>query len=269
MPRKKIINTKSQNLYHDPAVWMLGVAYLAGMVMVLVLGSMTSGGSGATPPQANLAAAGAATDKGSPFAGAYGASQFGYEEDISVSDEDNIVRNGGFELPITRQSSSVVVASNPQFGWDVDWTVRGDRLGSSSRQAGVEVLSGYKNWRAETGAQFVRLDIADLNARAARSRTLVTLSQDVKTQNRDYELSFWYAPEPGTESDDNRLTVRWNGQLLDQIGASGETDEEPVWKEHTYTVKGSGGIDKLEFVGEGDENGQGNLLDSVSLTAKQ
>lgn len=260
MPRKKITNTNTSSFYHEPAVWMVGLAYLAGMLMILLVGVMVNP---TKPSGLNSLAASASLDS---TTGKLSSSPV---SNIAVLDENNLVRNGSFEMPITRTLSSVVVGNNPQLGWNVEWTTRGGRTGSANRLAGVEILSGYKDWQANDGAQFARLDVADIKAREQKANSLVTLSQEIKTQAKDYHLVFWYAPQPGTDVEDNKLTVRWNGVVLDEVEVSGTKVTDPVWKEYAFDIKGTGSIGKLEFIGEGLENGQGNLLDNVSLVEKK
>ncbi len=264
MPRKKITTPKETSFYHEPAVWMVGLAYISGMLMMLLVGVMVSPGAVRESSLEGLSAsAGTQPANGSPFLSRYGNSPWG-DAKILENDE-NLLKNGGFELPITRTVSKLVTASNPQFGWDVEWTTRGGRGNFTNQVAGVEILSGYKDWKAQGGAQYARLDVANVTARTEKSRSLVTLSQDVKTQNRSYTLGFWFAPQPGTSEEENKITVRWNGQVVGEISVSGEQDDEPVWKEYSFPLTGSGGLDKLEFIGEGGENGEGNLLDEVSI----
>lgn len=262
MPRKKITNTNSSYFYHEPAVWMVGLSYLAGMVIVLLMNLMVTSG----PSVQGLSAAAGNKSQADPTGML--ARLNSQAQKFQGTSSENLIVNGSFELPVTRAVSSTTNISNPQFGWEVTYTTLRAKGVAESQPAALELLSGFKDWESYDGAQFARLDVADVKARSKLQRSLVTIAQDVPTQNKLYSLCFWYAPQPGTDAEDNVMTVRWNGEVVREISASGLEDEEPVWQQSCLDVQGADLASRLEFVGEGTENGRGNLLDQVVLTAK-
>lgn len=263
MPRAIKKTIKPQELHQDPVVWGITGAYLVGMLMVGTIAAMT-----------NLAS----------LKGNYSRSEAAYDEsqtslvskEISASDAvqtpravpstENVLVNGGFENIVIRSQSKILVDGTSQLGWKVTWANDKPRQMSLTRQPGVEILAGYMGWQASNGSQFARLDTADLGARSARTQSLVSLSQDVKADAGTYYLSFDFAAQPKSGVKDNEVEIRWDGKSLGTISADGSKDTKPVWKNHRYTVKVTGAGDKLEILGKGEENNQGNLLDNFVLT---
>jgi hypothetical protein len=241
----------------DPSIWVVGAAYVAGILIALIGIGMTQRPwfqADATPSSASETGSKSIRFDGGPT------------DQASVV-ENNLLSNGSFELPITRAQSRLIPTGTAKLAWDVSWTTpQNVKLGRLTAQPAVEILSGYRDWQANEGAQFARLDIADLSTRATRGQSLVTLSQTVQTEDTQYALGFWYAPQPGTSSKENQLTIRWNDQVLDTISVDGSKDTTPQWHDYTFTVKGTGGAAKLQFIAQGTENGAGNLIDNVVLT---
>lgn len=257
MPRKP------KDLRSDLSLWGIGVAYCAGILVTLVVIVMVSSGTRALK-----------------FKGRYNQSSASGLDSTSASvlqksgsamqDNNNLLQNGSFELPVIRSHSQLAFEDSTGFAWRPNWvSSNSTKLGRSSAQPGVELLAGYRNWEAHEGNQFVRLDNADLSARAVRGKSLVRLSQQIPTDERQqYKLAFWSAPQPGTGVKENIVTVLWNGSVLDTISTDGTKDKQPQWKQYAYAVVGgASGVGTVEFVAGGPENGQGPLLDDVVVSA--
>jgi hypothetical protein len=129
----------------------------------------------------------------------------------------------------------------------------------------VELIAGFLGWQASEGAQFARLDTADLGARSARTQSLVTLSQTIRARPGLYNLTFDFAAQPKTGKQDNQVEVRWNGKVVGSVSADGSKDTKPVWQDYTYPVQVTGN-DTLEVVGRGDENNKGAFVDNFALS---
>lgn len=262
MPRSTV--KKSVPMHQEPMVWGIVGAYAIGMLMAGLIGFMANPDS--VKPDSNMSSAGAPQAyMGPPVV-----------EDSSASGEvvvqpasRNLLRNGSFETPIVRSMSQVVANGAAGLGWRVSWTNAGNpQLLRLTREPGLEILAGYQSWRAAEGAQFARLDTADLGARSASTQSLVTLSQDVQAIAGAHRLAFSFAPQPGTGSLDNQLEVRWNGKVLAKLSADGTKDSLPDWKTYAYTVQVTGKGDLLEVAGvagKGYENSKGVLVDNFSL----
>lgn len=254
MPRKP------KDLRSDPSLWGIGVAYCAGILVTLVVIVMVSSGTRSLKfngryNQSSASGLDAATARIVQGTGAAGS--------------QNLLQNGSFELPVLHTQSQIVFEDVAGFAWRPAWVVAdASKLGRSLKQPGVEILAGYQDWKAHEGVQFVRLDNADLSARAARGKSLVRLSQQVPTdEGAQYKLAFWFAPQPGASAKENIVTVLWNGAVLDTISTDGVKDKKPQWKQYGYTVTGGAtGVGIVEFVAGGPENGMGPLLDDASVT---
>lgn len=253
MPRK------AKELSSDPSLWGIGIAYCAGILVAVVVIAMVSSGTDTLK-----------------FKGRYNQSSASALDANSAallqraamgSRNSNLLQNPSFELPVIHSQSQVVAEDAPGFAWRPAWVVTES---GKPKQAGTELLAGYQDWKAHEGTQFVRLDNADLSARAARGRSLAKLSEQVPTDaGQKYTFSFWVAPQPGSSAKENIVTVLWNGAVLDTVSMDGSKDKKPQWKQYSYTVKGdSSGVGTIEFVPGGPENGVGMLLDDVSVVAR-
>lgn len=257
MPRKP------KDLRSDPSLWGIGVAYCAGILVTLVVIVMMSSGTRALKFKGRY--------NQSSASGLDGASASLLQKaDIGTLDNNNLLQNGSFELPVIHSQSQLAFEDSMGFAWRPAWVATGSsKLGRLTKQPGVELLAGYRNWEAHEGSQFVRLDNADLSARAARGQSLVRLSEQVPTdEGQQYKLTFWFAPQPSTGVKENVITVLWNGSVLDTISTDGTKDKQPQWKQYGYVLTaGTSGVGTVEFVAGGPENGQGPLLDDVVISS--
>ncbi|RYG38751.1 PEP-CTERM sorting domain-containing protein [bacterium] len=148
----------------------------------------------------------------------------------------NIVVNGSFELPFqnggyTQQANDGLVGG---------WYGVGDNLEIGT--IGIYGASGGD------GLQLAELD----------SAVNYALTQDLATTSGSYTLSFESASR-GSSSD---FEVWFDGVLVDTVSPSSST-----FAPHSYTVAASGPNAKLQFIGIGDSNGYGGLIDNVSVNA--
>jgi hypothetical protein len=251
---------------------MVGLAYLSGMLMILLVGVMVNP---TKPSGLNSLAASASLDS---TTGKLSSSPV---SNIAVLDENNLVRNGSFEMPITRTLSSVVVGNNPQLGWNVEWTTRGGRTGSANRLAGVEILSGYKDWQANDGAQFPNEDAPKVNLPEHVGLIMVRVQAD------------WYDPQKDldTSADIYNNALLYPEATIDNVTRYGLKDinNNPVtaisaFVKSTIANLRAGSIDSQEITtskltskgltiknGQGETvvnfDGEGNAFFSGTLTA--
>src|SRR5262245_14781342 len=86
--------------------------------------------------------------------------------------------------------------------------------------------------------------------------------QDVKTEaGAEYTFKFDYAMRPDTKAATNTIEVWWNGEFVGKVEPS-----STGWSHASFTVKGTGGTDRIEFREEaGDNDSYGGVIDNVSL----
>ncbi|WP_413037909.1 DUF5801 repeats-in-toxin domain-containing protein [Pseudovibrio exalbescens] len=166
-----------------------------------------------------------------------GTPEDGYvDEDGLVLSGDNLIINGSFEQPALndgqwRQYNN----GNGVDGWE------GTR---------VEIQNQLQGRSASDGEQYLEVD-----AQGA----VDSISQSVQTEaDVEYQLSFDIAARGnGAET----IEVYWNGELISAEQAVGSD-----WQTLTFVVKGTGGMDTLEFrEPAGENNGRGGFVDNVSL----
>jgi len=79
----------------------------------------------------------------------------------------------------------------------------------------------------------------------------------------EYQLRFCFSPRPDTDTSENVLVVRWDGEDVDTISlAGGETCE---WIEYTYDLIATECLTELEFADGGISNSLGTYIDDVRV----
>lgn len=89
-----------------------------------------------------------------------------------------------------------------------------------------------------------------------------TIYQDVQTEaGQSYTLTFDATPRPSANGES--VEVYWNGAL---VGTATPTSDG-TWDNYTFTVTGTGGLDRLEFREDSTDLrlGHGPLLDNIEL----
>ena len=154
----------------------------------------------------------------------------------------NLVVNGGFEEDVV----------NRAFG-----LVRNSTAWSNSADGVYEVWRNVSRMPSIQGNQHVEIDVRGQND---------TLDQTVSTEpGQIYDFSFAYAARLEESAESNTVEVYFDGELLDTIGESGENKSALDWDVYSFTVEATSLESKISFR-ETSTNGQGILLDAVSLT---
>jgi Ca2+-binding RTX toxin-like protein len=162
------------------------------------------------------------------------------------ADPANLLINGSFE------ASEV-----PAGSWAAHQTIPGWTALSGSR---IELWNAHGGMQARNGSDFVELDFAGATD---------GFYQDIRTTaGQNYTLSFDLAARPGVSLSTQGVEVLWNGQVVATVNpqASGT---HGIWTTPTFTVKGTGGQDRLTFreVASQGGDGLGAMLDNVKLLA--
>lgn len=159
----------------------------------------------------------------------------------SVATAPSSIANGSFEQPDVAQGQSIPMAQI--LGW------------TRSFGNGVEVHDRTRG-AAASGDQWVELDGTDSSGISAEVATV---------PGGTYMISLAFAPRPGTSIADNRLEIRWNGELVGTVAASGESAATAQWTRVTVRVHGIGSSGRLELRDAGTSNGIGTFVDDVTV----
>jgi len=151
----------------------------------------------------------------------------------------NLIVNGSFENGSAVQASSIV-------GW-------------TAANGHVEIINTSQSSIGNTasdGSQLMELD--------ATSSYIDKVYQDVQTEvGQSYTLGLDVAVRGSTALSTNTVQVYWNGTLVSTIDPASTN-----WATYSFTVTGTGGLDRLEFrEPSGDNDSLGGLIDNVSLVA--
>jgi hypothetical protein len=118
----------------------------------------------------------------------------------------------------------------------------------------IELWNKLNNVSATDGVNYGELDY--LGARDG-------FYQDVKTEiGQSYDLAFDARSRPGFSGSTCSMEVLWNDKLIATVPPGN------AWDTHSFTVTGTGGLDRLTFrevAGQGGD-GLGALYDNVRLT---
>lgn len=151
--------------------------------------------------------------------------------------------NASFEQPDIAQGQSAPTTSIP--GWT---RTQGSGIRVHDRSAGS----------AAAGDQWVELDGVDSSS----------ISTEVATSaGANYLVTLAFSPRPGTTSLENRLEVRWNGELVATLSASGQGQTQNNWTRIAVRVRGTSTTGRLELRDAGTSNGQGTFVDDVAIVA--
>ena len=165
---------------------------------------------------------------------------------------DNLVVNGGFELPIV-SGWAVFADDYPGLEWTVEPT--NPPWESDTHPGQKEGLEIQSLWTPHSEDQYAELDAYDP----------VRIYQDLLTTstNGSYTLTYAWSPRPGVPV--NEIEVRWNGTPIATHSADGSSGLN--WTVETYTglVPNEIGTTRLEFVETGPDDQLGMFLDSVSV----
>lgn len=155
------------------------------------------------------------------------------------------ISNASFEQPDVASGQSVPMSQI--LGW-----VR--TVGS-----GIEVHDGAVG-TAAAGQQWIELDGTDSSGIAA----------DIATNaGSTYLVTLSFAARPGTGALDNRLEVRWGGEVIATLAASGEGTTSTAWTRVAFRVRATAGQARIELRDVGASNGQGTYVDDVAVTLTQ
>jgi len=158
----------------------------------------------------------------------------------------SIVANGDFEVPVITAPFRVVPAGD---AFITDWTVA-----APNPNQGVDLVNapGTGNLDyAHSGNQSI--DMAGTPGRGS-------IFQDLATSTGVfYEISFWVSCNGAGNA--GGLSVFFDGLIVATVDAPGLG----TWTQHTYQVKTTSLVTRVEFVGNIDGNAGGTLLDTVSV----
>ena len=153
----------------------------------------------------------------------------------------NLIVNGSFETAVVGDNSNQLF--NAVTGWTAD-----------TGQIQIKG-AGYGGQYGDEGTQFADLD-ADTG--------IDSFHQDIQTTNgQSYQLSFDAEGRSGYATTTQTVNVYWNGALIDSFDPSGTS-----YQTHTYSVVGTGGLDRLTFAESSADNDTiGAAIDNVTLFA--
>jgi Ca2+-binding RTX toxin-like protein/carbon monoxide dehydrogenase subunit G len=153
----------------------------------------------------------------------------------------NLIVNGSFETAVVGDNSNQLF--NAVTGWTAD-----------TGQIQIKG-AGYGGQYGDEGTQFADLD-ADTG--------IDSFHQDIQiTNGQSYQLSFDAEGRSGYTTTTQTVNVYWNGALIDSFDPSGTS-----YQTHTYSVVGTGGLDRLTFAESSADNDTiGAAIDNVTLFA--
>ncbi|MCF2910153.1 DUF642 domain-containing protein [Pseudoalteromonas sp. DL2-H2.2] len=152
---------------------------------------------------------------------------------------ENLITNGSFE-----QSNAV------NGSWSLFKTLPGWNRSSAKFEIQTNRLGLIQ---AQDGEQYLELD----------STRNYSAYQSVATEaGKQYVVSFYYSPRVTNNNTTNKATVYWDDQVIAELNGT-----QRGWQHYTINVTASSDESTLKFVGAGNSDSYGALLDSVSVSA--
>ena len=189
-----------------------------------------------------------------------------------VAAADNLVVNGGFEVPVVDSSYGwdIYPSGTINLGWNVEWVGSTTSFGGATRPttANLELHRGVNGWAHAEGQQHTELDSdwdgpgGSLNNEPAS----VSIYQDISTLPGTYRLHYSYSPRPGHA--DNHIQVYWGGVLVGNHSA-GDPGGNTSWTPVEIEVQAGAGTTRLEFREVGTADSMGMFLDDVQVELKE
>jgi len=179
---------------------------------------------------------------------------------------ENAIINGDFETPIVSGGWDIYDSYAPGLNWVVKWMPGDNEFGGQYRPriAHLELQKNVNSWLPQLGNQYAELDTdwdgpsGSLNGEPAS----VKIYQDLTTiPGKEYQISFYFSPRPGTPLEDNILEFSWGGSVIDTISEAGGSNTN--WTLHSYTLTATGNVTRVQFTDLGGANSLGTFVDNV------
>lgn len=189
--------------------------------------------------------------------------------DECVLTNENVLIDGSFETPEVTNPAQWDIFPSPAGGWQVAW--RSDIPATFPPQnrpaiANLEFHEGVLG-AAFQGDQYVELDTdwAGPNGAGNGEPASVTIYQDIATTpGATYQWSYQFSPRPNTPASDNRVEMRWGGDVEDDttnVAGGGAI----AWSQRTGSVVATTTTTRIQFTDLGTANSLGSFVDDFSL----
>lgn len=194
------------------------------------------------------------------------------KERVICDADTELIRNGGFENPIvtTPQLWNIYPSGTPALEWSVAWLPGPNSFSSLTRPAlaQLELQRGYAGLLPFEGQQYAELD-ADWDGPTGSvtgEPAQTSISQMIPTvSGREYDLSFYFSPRPGTATANDSLEVWINGSLALAVPAT-VPSSNTNWTLYQHSFTAAGSLTLVEFKDTGRSNNSfGTFLDDVSM----
>jgi len=158
---------------------------------------------------------------------------------VSAISSANLIVNGGFEVPDV----------NGNWGQFPNDTAGGWFAEVDSMEVGAGAIYGVTGFE---GNQILELD----------STSNSKISQNVNTSSTLYTVSLLAGLRAGTTAANASLDVLWNDVVIGSIAPTSTN-----LSLYTFTVSGTGALDKLSLFGTGTSDSLGAVVDAVKVEA--
>ncbi len=176
----------------------------------------------------------------------------------------NLITNPSFETPeVSNAGWDIYGNGTAGLGWTVAWNGINPNVAPK-----LELQENVSGWDAHTGDQYAELDadqnghVGNLNGEPASTK----ISQVINTvPGQFYKVTYHFAARPGTPESDNRLGFYVDGELYDDVSASGLGLTQPYWQTRIFAFYAEGTQTTISFADLGNPNSFGTFLDSVEV----
>lgn len=178
---------------------------------------------------------------------------------VAASAATNLVKNGGFEVPVVPAGGFRLFSTGQAFsGWRVVG-VKGNVAVISGKYQG-----GGITFNAEAGAQWMDLTGLESNMATGVAQSFAT------TRGTEYHLTFWvgnvYNPG-GAFGVSSTIKVYVNGvRKLTATNSLHPASHKQAWKEFALTIKATSSRTTISFINGDPRTDNSNGLDTVRLS---
>lgn len=183
----------------------------------------------------------------------------------------NLAGGDGFETPVVATAQLWDIYPSPVNGWNVEWRDAGPTNFGDQVRPVVAQLEYHRGvlGSAFQGQQYVELDtdwFGPTSSGTGEPASARIYKDIATTPGAMYKIHFAFAPRPNTTASENRLEVRFGGNVVHDTGAVAGGGGPIAWTPITIDVQATSTTTRVEFTDLGTSNSQGTFLDDLRFT---
>ncbi len=182
-----------------------------------------------------------------------------------------VVGSDGFETPVVATPQLWNIYPSPANGWNVEWRDASTTIFGDQVRPLVANLEYHRHVLGDAfqGDQYIELDsdwFGPTHPGESEPASVRVYKDIVTVPGANYNVHFAFAPRPNTVAGENRLEVKWGGDLVHDTGEVAGAPGAIVWEEFNIIVQATSTLTRIEFTDLGTSNSSGTFVDDLVVT---